>query len=267
MKFPGATTDRGAAAYTIIGAPLEQSVSFRTGTRTGPEQIRQFSRGFEDHDHHTDQRFSSCGVCDTGTIEPWDDQREYLDFLSGAVEDSLRDGAVPMLLGGEHTVSLAGIEALGPATVVSLDAHLDLRDTFHRNPLNHACTLRRALETAEEAYVVGARAGSEAEWERAEAPDVTVVSPKKADDWQPPAFDPPVYLTLDIDVADPAVAPGTGTPEPFGLDSATLRRLVRTIAPQAAAFDVVEVSDRDNGEAALLAAKLVRAFVYAHAAA
>lgn len=265
MTFPGATAERDAANYTIIGAPLEQSVTFRTGTRTAPNRIRQYGRGYEDYDHYTDQHFSDCAVCDTGTIKPWDSQREYVDFLSGVVTDSLREGSVPIVLGGEHTVSLAGIEAVAPATVVSLDAHLDLRDSFHRNPLNHACVLRRSLETAEQAYIVGARAGSEAGWKRASAPDVTVLAPGDAADWDPPNFQDPVYLTLDIDVADPAIAPGTGTPEPFGLDGTTVRSLVRSIAPQAAAFDIVEVNDRDNGEAAMLAAKLLRAFVFAHA--
>ncbi len=115
--------------------------------------------------------------------------------------------------------------------------------------------------------MIGARTGSEAEWARAAENDVTVIPPGEAADWEP-AFDPDasVYLSVDIDAADPGVAPGTGTMEPFGLTSAAMRDLVRRVAPAAEGFDVVEVNDRDDGQAAALAGKLLREFVFAHAA-
>ncbi|MFB6353792.1 MAG: agmatinase [Halobacteriales archaeon] len=267
MAFPGATADRADAAYVVVGAPLDVSTSFRPGARFGPRRIRTFAEPFDDYDRPTGQRFSRLGVADAGDVRAWDDAVEYLEFLEAELRDVLRDGAVPLLLGGEHTVSVAGVRAADPDVYVCLDAHLDLRDRFDGNRWSHACTTRRVLETAEEAVLLGVRTGGEAEWDRADEPDVTVVPPDDVADWAP-GFDPGtrVYLSVDVDAADPSVAPGTGTMEPFGLDGAALRDVVRAVAPAAAGFDVVEVNDRDDGQAAALAAKLCRAFVFAHAA-
>ena len=269
--FPGATVEREHADYVIVGAPLDVSTTFQPGTRFGPDRIRRFSRPFDDYDRRTDAHFSELAVHDHGDVHAWDDVPEYLDFLSGTIRDVLWDDAVPLLLGGEHTVSVAGVRAVEPDVFVCLDAHLDLYDAYDGNPLSHACATRRALETAEEAIVVGARTGSEAEWERAEASDVTVVPPESVDSWlativSEGRFDGrSVYLSIDVDAADPGFAPGTGTMEPFGLDPKAMRAIVRAIAPHAAGADVVEVNDRDDGQTAALAGKLLREFVFERA--
>ncbi|MFB6154143.1 MAG: agmatinase [Halodesulfurarchaeum sp.] len=265
--FPGATADRDEAAYVIVGAPLDISTTFQPGTRFGPDRIRTFSRTFDDYDRRTDTRFTDLAVHDQGDLRPWDDAPDYLDFLAGEIGDVVRDGAVPLLLGGEHTVSVAGVRAVEPDVFVCLDAHLDLREEYAGNQWSHATTTRRVLETADRAVILGARTGSEAEWDRADADDVTVVSPESVPDWEPTFSDgSTVYCSLDVDVADPGFVPGTGTLEPFGLRPRALRDIVSTVAPHADGFDVVEVNDRDDGQAAALAGKLLRTFVYAHAA-
>ena len=273
--FPGATASRGNAAYVVVGAPLDISTSFRPGTRFGPERIRRFARPFDDYDRRTDLRFSDCAVHDQGDVRAWDDAAEYLAWLSGERRDVVRDDAVPLLLGGEHTVTAAGVEAVSPEVFVCLDAHLDLREAYDGNEYSHATVTRRILDdhgaldaAVEEAIVLGARTGSPEEWDRADSEDVTVVPPEDV-----PAFDleshldgRTAYLSVDVDAADPGFAPGTGTPEPFGLDPREMREVVHAVAPHAAGFDVVEVNDRDDGQAASLAAKLSREFVYSHAA-
>jgi agmatinase len=267
-SFPGATADRSDADYVLVGAGLDRSTSFRPGTRFGPDEIRRFGRGFEDYDHHTDTHFTDRAVHDAGDVEPWADTRDYLDFLADQLADARTDGAVPLLLGGEHTVSVAGVRAVDPDVFVCLDAHLDLRAELGGDPLSHSTVTRHALDVADRAVVLGARAGNEAEWERASESDVAVVPPEAVGDWS--AADAlgageSAYLSVDIDAADPGVAPGTGTPEPFGLSSSTMRDVVRAVAPHADGFDCVEVNDRDDGQAAVLGAKLVREFVFAHA--
>jgi agmatinase len=117
---------------------------------------------------------------------------------------------------------------------------------------------------ADRVVLLGTRTGSEAEYDRAAAADVTIVPPGAVPDWEPD-IDGRAYLSLDIDAADPGFAPGTGTPEPFGLSPREMREVVRAVAPHAAGFDVVEVNDRDDGQAATLGAKLLREFVFAHA--
>jgi agmatinase len=264
MTFPGATAGRDAAAYVVVGAPLDVSASFHPGARFGPERVRHFARGFEDYDVRTDRHFSDLGVHDAGDVHAWTDAGEYVDHLTGLLSDVVADGALPLLLGGEHTVAVAGVRATEPDVFVSLDAHLDLREAYDGNEWSHATVTHRALSTADEAVILGARSGSEAEWERAGADDVTVVPPEDVPGWTPD-FERDVYLSVDVDAADPSVAPGTGTMEPFGLSARTMRAVVRSVAPACVGFDVVEVNDRDDGQAAALAAKLLRDFVFTHA--
>jgi len=266
--FPGASADREAARYVVVGAPLDVSTTFQPGARFGPDRIRRFARTFDDYDHRTDQFFTDLAVHDHGDVSAWDDAPDYLEYLAGVLTDVRRDGAVPLVLGGEHTVSYAGVDAVEPDVFVTLDAHLDLRADYAGNEWSHATVTRHVLDSADRALVLGARAGSEAEWERAAEPDVTVVPPEDVSDWTP-EFDETdsVYLSVDIDGADPSVAPGTGTMEPFGLAPREMRDVVRAVAPAADGFDVVEVNDRDDGQAPSLAGKLLREFVYEHAAA
>jgi len=265
--FPGARADRSAAEYVVVGAPLDASTTFQPGTRFGPRRIRHFAEATDDYDRHTAQHFTDLQVHDHGDVAPTDDTAEYLDFLRGTIAEVLEDGAVPLTLGGEHTVTVAAIRALDPDVFVCLDAHLDLRESYAGNDLSHATVTQHALEVADQAIVLGARTGSESEWERAATGQVTVVAPPEVTDWTPPESlaDRSVYCSVDVDAADPGYAPGTGTMEPFGLEPREMHDVVRSVAPHADGFDVVEVNDRDDGQAAVLAATLLRAFVYAHA--
>ena len=264
--FPGAAADRGEAAYAIVGTPLDASTTFRPGTRFGPREIRHVAASFSDYDQHTGLRFTDLAVHDHGDIKPGSDPAEYLDFLSGTLSDYRREGTVPIVIGGEHTATVAGLRACSPDVYVCLDAHLDLRESYAGNPLSHATVTHHALDIADEVVVLGGRSGSEDGWDRARDDDrVTVVPPEDVAGWEPSFGDRNVYLSVDIDAADPGFAPGTGTPEPFGLTPATMHNVVREVAPSAVGFDVVEVNDRDDGQAAVLASKLLRAFVFAHA--
>ncbi|MXR52121.1 agmatinase [Halovenus sp. WSH3] len=259
--FPGAVADRDEGSFAVVGAPLDASTSFRPGTRFGPRELRHAAHPFEDYDQSTDSCFTDCAVYDHGDIHPTDDVSEYLDFLSGTLAELAGEGLTPLVLGGEHTVTIAALRALDPDVYVCLDAHLDLRESYAGNPLSHATVTHHALDIVDEAIILGARSGSKAEYERAEVADVTLVEPADVPSWE---FDRSgdLYLSVDIDAADPGFAPGTGTPEPFGLEPPTMHDVVRTVAPEAVGFDVVEVNDRDDGQTAALGAKLLRAFVY-----
>jgi agmatinase len=264
--FPGAGADRDEAAYALVGAPLDVSTTFQPGTRFGPRQLAHVAESFSDYDQHTDQRFTDLSVHDHGPVRPGDDAEEYLHFLRGTVRDYREEDTLPILLGGEHTVTVAGFRGVEPDVYVCLDAHLDLRESYAGNPLNHATVTHHALDIVDEVVLLGARSGSEDGWHRAETDDrVTVVPPEDVAGWEPTFADEDVYLSVDIDAADPGFAPGTGTPEPFGVEPRTMHEAVRSVAPHCTGFDVVEVNDRDDGQAAALGAKLLRAFVFAHA--
>ncbi|QLG61413.1 agmatinase family protein [Halorarum salinum] len=279
--------DADAADYLVVGAPLDATTTFEPGTRFGPERVRRFARTFDDYDRRTDSRFSEAAVHDAGDVPAWDDVPAYLDHLTAELRAAAIDDAVPLAVGGEHTVTWAGVRATEPDVLVVLDAHLDLREAYDGNPLSHACVVRRCLDggpdgnhadgrrddadhhTVDEVVVVGARTGSREEWERAGADDVTVVPPEDAGEWSELAPDldgRDVYLSVDVDGADPGFAPGTGTMEPFGLHPCEMRDVVRGVAGRCVGFDVVEVNDRDDGQAAALAGKLLREFVLSHRA-
>ncbi|MFA9502188.1 agmatinase [Natrinema sp. H-ect1] len=279
--FPGAAddgevtdaadaADRGVTNFVVVGAPLDATTTFQPGTRFGPDRIRSFAEPFDDYDHRTDQHFSDLGVVDRGDVRAWNDVEAYLEYLTSTLREAVWNDAVPLTLGGEHTVSLAGVRAVEPEVVVCCDAHLDLYDAYDGERFSHAAVTRRILEdvdSVEAVILLGVRTGSEGEWDRAADDDVTVIPPEDVGDWTPDGRleDREVYLSVDIDAADPGYAPGTGTKEPFGLEPRELRDVVRAVAPHAGGFDVVEVNDRDDGQAAALAAKLVREFVFAHA--
>ena len=265
--FPGASAARSEADYAVLGAPLDVSTTFRPGARFGPDRMRRFAETFDDYDHRTGARFSDLAVHDAGDLDAWDDAADYLSFLRGELSDLHAEDVLPLLLGGEHTVSVAGVRAADPDALICVDAHLDLRTEYAGNELSHATVTRHALEVVDEAVILGARTGSEAEWERASRGDVTVVPPEDVAGWEPDADlgGESVYLSVDIDGLDPGFAPGTGTMEPFGLDPREVRGVVRSVAPRCTAFDVVEVNDRDDGQAAALGGKLLREFVFAHA--
>ncbi|SHG74919.1 arginase family protein [Halobaculum gomorrense] len=281
MRFPGASVDRDEAAYVLTGAPLDATTTFQPGTRFGPDRVRKFASTYDDYDRRTDSFFSDLRVHDAGDVPAWDALDEYLDHLTAELRSAVINDAVPLLLGGEHTVTWAGVRATDPDVLVTVDAHLDLRDAYDGNPLNHACVVRRCLDgydaddgsggdypTVDEVVVLGARTGSPEEWERADAPDVTVVAPEDVTDWtgEFDGFDGrDAYLSIDIDGADPGFAPGTGTMEPFGLSPREMRDAVRAVAPHCVGVDAVEVNDRDDGQAAALAGKLLREAVYSHA--
>ena len=281
MSFPGAVASREAADYVVVGAPLDATTTFQPGTRFGPDRVRTFAATYDDYDRHTDSFFSDLGVHDAGDVSAWDALDDYLDHLTAEARAAVIDDAVPLLVGGEHTVTWAGVRATAPDVLVTVDAHLDLRDAYDGNPLNHACVVRRCLDghggdlarvddypTVDEVVILGVRTGSPEEWERADAPDVTVVAPENVTDWtrEFDGFDNrDAYLSVDIDGADPGFAPGTGTMEPFGLSPREMRDAVRAVAPHCVGVDAVEVNDRDDGQAAALAGKLLREAVYAHA--
>lgn len=265
--FPGASSgEPGDAAYGLYGAPLDRSTSFYPGTRFGPDEIRRAARGFENFDHETDQAFTDLSVVDCGDLHPWSDPIEYLEFLSGELTDI---GGIPVVLGGEHTVTIGGVWATEPDLYVCVDAHLDLRESFDGDGWSHATVNHHVSDIAEEVVILGARAGERSEWERAASdPNVTTVPVGEVEAWVDSVDigERSVYLSVDIDGVDPAFAPATGTREPFGLHPTVVRRVVRRLAPSVEGFDVVEVNDRDDGQTATLAAKLVRRFIFEHAA-
>lgn len=278
-----ADADRGIddARYAVVGLPFDATASFRSGSRDGPDAIRLASYNFESYDYYYGLDLADLGICDLGNMELGADPAYAGQTIREGIA-MLPDSAVPVFLGGEHSVTPAIVEALldrdgcgpGDLGIVVLDAHLDLRDEYGCTSYSHACASRRILEKGVLAYAsIGIRSGSREEFEFAaenEIPFFTArdVREKGIDlvlDRALQGMDcERLYLSIDLDALDPSFAPAVGNPEPFGLTSWDAKRVIERTAPRAAGLDITELTPAyDRGETALLAARLAREFMAA----
>lgn len=268
--FNGAGEDYAAAQAVILGLPMDYTVSFRPGTRLGPERIREVSYGLELYSWHLDQTLADRRYFDAGDVNlPYGNVRVSLQAIKDAVSTIVQDGKMPICLGGEHLVSWGVFQAVyakyPDLVVVHFDAHADLRVEFFGEADSHATVIGNIARTLgkKRVYQFGIRSGEREELLFAQEytnlyservfPGLELALPELKGK--------PVYVTLDIDVVDPAFAPGTGTPEPCGCTSAEIMRAIHLLGEcNVVAFDLVEVAPAlDASEITqLLAAKLVR---------
>jgi agmatinase len=268
--FIGCAGDYPPARVVLVGAPMDGTVSFRAGAREGPRQIRQVSQGLEEYSVDLDRDLAECCYYDAGDLVlPPGNVPESLRRISLAAGAILRGGKFPLFLGGEHLISYAVLREavkLHPGlAVVHLDAHADLRDEYLGERFSHATVMRRVAELigGENLYQFGIRSGARDEFvfarDRTNIYLNRVVEPLAEN--LPRLKGKPVYVTLDIDVVDPAYAPGTGTAEPGGCTAGEIIQAVHLLGQlNLVGFDLVEVSPvYDHSQrTALLAAKLVR---------
>lgn len=261
MIFADADDSLDAAEIAVVGFPLDQTTSYRHGTDVAPHRIREASQGYESYHPDADVDFRDVGIHDYGDLDPWHPVEETIDFAGGVVED-LAETTTPILLGGEHTVSVAGFRGTGADVLVSLDAHLDLKREFQGRTFGHASVSRIAVGDGLDVHIAGARSGSREEWRFAEENEGIHTYDEDSLDDIVDAVEGDVYLSLDLDVVDPGLVPGVGTPEPYGVEPRSVRDVVRELAPRCVGFDVVETAPQyDSGEAAHYAAEFVRDFI------
>jgi agmatinase len=258
----------GGAAAAIVGAPFDLTASFRRGSREGPSAIRRLSESLETYSPVLERDLEDLVLVDLGDAAPATAPvGQALDSIEDAMTRALETARVAVLIGGEHTVTLAGYRAVRrghpDAVLVQLDAHADLRAEWEGAAITHATWLHQAgVEFGfESIFQFGIRslAREEAELSRRvgwHSSDLTM-----PDEIAERLFGSPVYLTIDIDVLDPGFAPGTGSPEPGGASFRELAEFLYALARcNVVAFDVVEVAPNlDPSEVtAAAAAKLVR---------
>ncbi|WP_407357306.1 agmatinase [Methanolobus sp. WCC5] len=277
-----ALADYDTARYVIFGVPFDGTSSFRSGSRWAPDAMRKASANFETYNAYFDIDFEDLFIHDAGNLEHYSSVDQTLEELYHAVRPIAKDGKIPIMLGGEHSLTYPCVRACAEEAgedigFVVMDAHFDLREEYGGIRNNHACVSRHVLEDITDTYVtIGVRSGPKEEWDFAKengihyytSDDVremgirTVIS--KVRDY---LGSKKIYLSLDMDALDPAYAPGLGTPEPFGLTDIDVREIIRAFAPVSIGFDVVEIApEYDNGISALLGTKLLREFIAAHAA-
>lgn len=281
--FADADSELENAGYVVVGLPFDGTASFRSGSRDGPDAIRFASFNFESYDSYYDIDLSEAAICDIGNVELGADPAYAEETIKEAVA-FLPKNAVPIFFGGEHSITPAIVEGLGrrfaPESlgVLVLDAHLDLREEYGCTRYSHACASRRILEKkAVGGYAsIGIRSASREEHLFAKENNVPFFTARDVrDEGIDSVLDQALesisgcrrlYLSIDLDVLDPAYAPAVGNPEPFGLGSWDVKRVIERIAPLAIGIDINELTPAyDRGETALLAARLAREFIAAKA--
>lgn len=259
-------------AVVLFGAPYDSTTSFRPGARFAPDAIRDASVGIETYSPDLDADLEDVLFADLGNLDvPFGAPAPMVRAVEHATEDLLDAGAKPFLLGGEHSVTPGAIRAVArrfpDLVVVQLDAHADLRPEYLGEQHSHASAMRRAMEALrpDSLLQVGIRSGTREEFVemRTSGRLVTPTGPALAAALA--RFEGrPVYLTVDLDVFDPAHMPGTGTPEPGGIDWPTFVALLAALPDGAlVAADVVELAPTldPSGCSSVLAAKAVREIV------
>ena len=279
MNFPeyfaDAESDFDEAEFIIFGVPYDKTSSFRPGACNAPKEIRPASWNFETYNLRTGVDLRDIKFHDYGDLDVKNDKPDVMvDKVQKFTKTLLSKNKFPIAIGGEHSIT-SGIVRAYPKdiAVLSLDAHIDFRDQYENEKYNHACVTRRIADHLgiDNIAVVGIRSAEKEEFEEAKKQglfyvDSVEIKEKSIKTFLPKVKDhlknKPVYLTLDIDVLDPAYAPGTSTPEPFGITSFDLVECVEYFSPQLVGFDITEVCPTfDNGETALMAAKLIRLII------
>jgi len=260
----------------IYGMPMDWTVSYRPGSRFGPARIREVSIGLEEYSPYLDRELEEVKYFDAGDIPlPFGNPQKSIDLIEEYVDKLMAENKFPIGLGGEHLVSWPVIKAVykkyPDLAVIHMDAHTDLRENYEGEPLSHSTPIRKAcgLMGAENIYSFGIRSGMKEEFQWAKEAGMhiskfEVLEPLKQ--ILPKLAGRPVYVTIDIDVLDPAHAPGTGTVDAGGITSKELLASIHEIARsdvKVVGCDLVEVAPiyDPSEQTANTASKLIREMI------
>ncbi|MEM3730643.1 MAG: agmatinase [Candidatus Bathyarchaeia archaeon] len=273
--FSGFQKPFDKANYIVLGVPFDVTSTYRTGARFAPNAIRQASLNIETYSFRTGLDVEDLKLHDLGDLHVLTDTEKTLERIALVIKDILDAGKTPVTIGGEHTITfgvMKGLEAKASKTaLVSFDAHLDLRNEFMGLKLSHTTFMRRISEQLKPAKIIefGTRAVCKEELTFAKKADIEFFTTqqirkegigktaKKLSEKL--AAYKNIYLSVDMDVLDPAYAPAVQNPEPDGLEMCALLDILCNICDhRLVGFDVVEISPNyDDGVSAIQAAKVI----------
>jgi len=260
----------------LYGMPMDWTVSYRPGSRFGPNKIREVSIGLEEYSPYLDRELDDVKFFDAGDIPlPFGNPEKSLLEIETYVHTLLADNKIPIGMGGEHLVSLPVMRAVASKyddlAIIHFDAHTDLRENYEGEEYSHSTPIRKIADHIgpTNVYSFGIRSGmkEEFEWAKEQGMHISkfeVLEPLK--EILPTLAGRPVYVTIDIDVLDPAHAPGTGTVDAGGITSRELLASIHAIAASdinVVGFDLVEVSPvyDHSDQTANTASKLIREMI------
>jgi len=257
------------ADIVVFGAPFDGTVSYRPGSRFGPSAIRNESYGIETYSPYQDADLTEIRGCDAGDLPiPFGDTKAALDMIYDFARGIINDGKIPVMLGGEHLATLPAVEAAidkyPDLCVIHLDAHTDVREEYMGIALSHATVIRRIWEKLGDKRIwqFGIRSGEKYEFEWAKEHNYLMTFRLDGiDNALSEIGNRPVYLTIGLDVLDPSVFPGTGTPEHGGVSfHELLDFLLKLKGRNIVGADLVELAPNydSSGISTAAACKLLR---------
>jgi agmatinase len=270
--FSGYQRIFGESDYVVLGVPFDATSTYRTGARFAPLAIREASLNIETHSFRSGIDLEDLGIHDLGDLHILGETERTLKRLEKVARELLSTRKLPVFIGGEHTITLGVVRAIGRnAAILNLDAHLDLRNEYMGVETSHTTFMRRIHEQVHPVQIIeiGTRAVCREEREYAQKPDIHFVTIQQiyhdgieriCKDIQELLADiEKIYLTIDMDVLDPAFAPGVQNPEADGLTMNALLNLVNRLCDRrVVALDLVEVAPNyDNGTTAIQAARIL----------
>jgi len=268
-----ADSTRGVPGVVIVPVPYDGTSTWHKGADSGPGALLEASEAVELYDIETAREPWRDGIRTLAALEIPPDPKAMTSVVRDTVATILEEGELPVVLGGEHSVTIGAVEAAADRfedlTVLQIDAHADTREEYEGSSHNHACVMARARERCP-IVQVGIRAVDAAEMPGLDADRVFWahdIVPAPDDSWMDDVVQlltGHVYVTIDLDAFDPSLIPATGTPEPGGLEWYPVNRLLRRVAraSRVVGFDVVELLPAVGHHAsAFAAAKLVYRFL------
>lgn len=270
--FIAANPNYKESEVVIYGMPIDYTASFRPGSRFGPQKIREVSIGLEEYSPYLDRELCEISYFDAGDIPlPFGNPTKSIDIISNYVNKIINDNKFPLGIGGEHLVTWPIVREMykkyPDMVIFHFDAHTDLRNDYEGEPLSHATPIRKIAELigGKNIYQFGIRSGLKEEFiyakENINFYPYDVLNPLKK--VLPEVGNRPIYITIDIDVLDPAYAPGTGTLESGGINSKEMLAAIHEISTagmKVIGADIVEVAPvyDISDQTSILAAKLIR---------
>ncbi len=262
------------ANIVIFGAPFDSTTSYRPGTRFASKAIRAESIGLETYSPYQDKDLSQTNICDVGDLKiAFGNTPKTLDKIENCTKKILEDNKIPVMIGGEHLVTLGTIKSVvkkyPDLHVIHFDAHTDLREEFFEDTLSHATVIRRVWELVGDGKIFqfGIRSGEKDEFEFSkEHTFMSKFNLDKLDEVYESLKGKPVYFTLDLDILDPSVFPGTGTPEPGGISfSELLDAVIKLNKLNIVGCDINELSPvyDQSGASTIVACKILRELLLA----
>ena len=266
LRYADAMSSFEDSKFVIVGVPFDKTTTYRSGTRFAPTTVRETSQSFEKENFEHGVTFDDIAAHDAGDLYEEGSVDDMVESVNEEATRIVSAGKFPIFIGGEHSISPPVVRAFGDIAVITIDAHLDFRDEYQGLKNSHACAHRRIVDHVGKgnAFAFGVRSiSADEKVDEALYADAFRIhkegTEKVFDEMLAKLKRKHIYLSLDIDGIDPSYAPGTGTPEPFGLTPWDVRYVINRLGDRLVGFDVVEICPPyDNGNTSLLGARMMR---------